>query len=220
MKQVIGLLLSSAMLLACRQELTSANAGGGAPAAYPSGDAVDVYRAAIEEIVYRPTPAANTIVVVDHIMRGGWHRGDESLREIWHRRALETPIDSALLADMIAVNETSVQLRPDFLPNGRVGLISEEQIETLRKRGDSVERAPRIAPRRDYVGFWVVFYNAYPAARGLIRLSRVGFNRSHTKAAIEYNIGCGGLCGLGGFILFKKTSAGWMVTKNVMEWIS
>jgi hypothetical protein len=152
-------------------------------------------------------------------MTGGYPGGD-SLREIWQRRAQEIPIDSALLADVIAVNETSVPLRPDFLQSGKVALISRQQVETLRKRGDSVERAPIIASQREMIGFWIVFYNAYPTARGLIRLSRVGFNRSHTEAAIEYDIGCGGLCGEGGFMLLKKTSAGWTVTKNVGEWIS
>lgn len=47
-------------------------------------------------------------------------------------------------------------------------------------------------------------------AHSLVTLSAITFNRSHTLAMFQFSSVCGGLCGYGHVVVFKKTSAGWV----------
>jgi|WetSurMetagenome_2_1015567.scaffolds.fasta_scaffold85934_3 hypothetical protein len=69
-------------------------------------------------------------------------------------------------------------------------------------------------------GRWEEFYNKYPNSRGIIYLSRVGFNHDLTQAllyvVLEYADGGGG----GWLVLLAKSSDGWEQVANVSVWIS
>ena len=56
---------------------------------------------------------------------------------------------------------------------------------------------------------------------GLLTFSAVTFDDSHKTAAFTYSFVCGGLCGNGGAVIFKKTSKGWIQSKRSCGgWIS
>jgi hypothetical protein len=56
----------------------------------------------------------------------------------------------------------------------------------------------------------------------LVTLSAISFNASHTLAMFEFSSVCGGLCGAGGVVVFKKTPEGWVEQKSrgCARWIS
>jgi hypothetical protein len=56
---------------------------------------------------------------------------------------------------------------------------------------------------------------------GLLTLSALAFNESHTTAAFTYSFVCGGLCGNGGTVVFKLAPSGWIQSdKQCGGWIS
>jgi hypothetical protein len=59
--------------------------------------------------------------------------------------------------------------------------------------------------------YWEAFYAAYPGSPGLIRLSRVGFDRSSGHAMVFVSHWCGGRCGSGAYTLLSRNGEGWVV---------
>lgn len=51
-------------------------------------------------------------------------------------------------------------------------------------------------------------------SQGLMTLSTVVFDHTRHTAGLKYSFVCGGLCGSGGTVLFKKTSHGWARSKK------
>lgn len=58
-------------------------------------------------------------------------------------------------------------------------------------------------------------------AHGLMSLSAIAFDRSRQTAALKYAFVCGGLCGNGSFVIFRKTQDGWFQeNRGCGGWIS
>jgi hypothetical protein len=58
-------------------------------------------------------------------------------------------------------------------------------------------------------------------AHGLLTLSAISYDESRTTAAFTYGFVCGGLCGNGGVVLFKKSTKGWTrSTRSCGGWMS
>jgi len=55
---------------------------------------------------------------------------------------------------------------------------------------------------------------------GIVSLSRVGFNPSHTAALVYMSYYCGGLCGHGFTFYLVKSGDKWKVDKITGMWIS
>lgn len=56
---------------------------------------------------------------------------------------------------------------------------------------------------------------------GLMTLSAISFNEAHDIAIFSFSFVCGGLCGHGGTVMFKKTSRGWVQGKEpCSSWMS
>ena len=64
------------------------------------------------------------------------------------------------------------------------------------------------------------FYKKYPDARGIIRLSKVGFNKDGTEAFVFAEFICFSLCGGGNNILLKKNFGVWKVKEQFEGWKS
>jgi hypothetical protein len=63
------------------------------------------------------------------------------------------------------------------------------------------------------------FGREYPHSEGIVWYSRVGFNKQMDQALVYRWLYCGGLCGDGGYIVLKKTAAGWEIADSKI-WIS
>lgn len=65
------------------------------------------------------------------------------------------------------------------------------------------------------------FQALFPAATGALTVSRVGFNRSRTHAALHVYRWCGPLCGSGGYTLLRRRSDGeWVIVGAFSNTIS
>src|SRR5215831_16526028 len=62
------------------------------------------------------------------------------------------------------------------------------------------------------------FFQKYPSARGVILLSRVGFNKTIDEALVYSWRYCGGDCGGGGYYLLQKQNGRWSIKQN-KTWI-
>lgn len=57
-------------------------------------------------------------------------------------------------------------------------------------------------------------------ASGLFQLSEIVFDKDHRQAVVSFSFVCGGLCGNGSTLVFKKVGRGWKVTMRCGEWVS
>ena len=56
---------------------------------------------------------------------------------------------------------------------------------------------------------------------GLLTLSAIAFDESHTTAAFNYSFVCGGLCGSGSTVIFELAPSGWVQSdKQCGGWVS
>ena len=68
--------------------------------------------------------------------------------------------------------------------------------------------------------FWGRFYREYPHSSGLLELSRVGFNRDGTQAALYTSTRCRVRCGSGYFVIMQKDSnSEWKIVREVQLWV-
>lgn len=69
-------------------------------------------------------------------------------------------------------------------------------------------------------GAWQVLFSRYPGSLSFMGFSRVGFNDKRDTALLYSSVSCGALCGSGDYLLLKKVSGKWILTRIYMAWIS
>jgi hypothetical protein len=69
-------------------------------------------------------------------------------------------------------------------------------------------------------GEWDEFYKQYPTSRGIVSLSRVGFNKNKTESLLYFAQQYDDSAGEGFLILFTKTHGEWKEIARVVVWIS
>ncbi len=112
-----------------------------------------------------------------------------------------------LLADFLANNQAAQPLDAVFAQHAEIILLSEDDI-TKNFPSDAVWDG------------WKEFDARYPNAKGLITISRIGYDRLHQHALVEVGSQYAPLAGAGEFLLLEKINGAWQVQKNVMAWIS
>lgn len=97
--------------------------------------------------------------------------------------------------------ERRFNLKVDYL------LLDKDQLNALFKEG-GLETA------------WEIYWKRYPKATGLLGLSRVAFDRTHTKAYVYASESCGSLCGNGYSFVLEKVNGSWQVKEKKELWIA
>jgi hypothetical protein len=69
-------------------------------------------------------------------------------------------------------------------------------------------------------GGWARFHELHPLARGIIRLSRIGFNVSRNQALVCVGEQSGGRAGIGTIYLLSLSNDGWHTQRTLRAWIS
>ncbi|MES2820992.1 MAG: hypothetical protein V4812_18610 [Pseudomonadota bacterium] len=67
---------------------------------------------------------------------------------------------------------------------------------------------------------WHMFYRKNPQVHGFINVSRVGFDKTLTKALVYYAVSCGRHCGNGYMVLFERGFFGWKLVWLEHLWVS
>jgi hypothetical protein len=67
---------------------------------------------------------------------------------------------------------------------------------------------------------WQLFYEQYPGAPGITKISQVGFNLAFDQALVYVGTMSHWLAGAGYFVLLEKVKGSWVVEQQVMSWIS
>ncbi|QKE62478.1 hypothetical protein HNE05_03590 [Aquipseudomonas campi] len=75
-------------------------------------------------------------------------------------------------------------------------------------------------PKRSLKSRWETFNKLHPESLSIISLSRVGFNKSASKALVYYSSSCGPLCGRGYMVYLERGFWGWRVIWLENLWVS
>jgi hypothetical protein len=69
-------------------------------------------------------------------------------------------------------------------------------------------------------GSWPAFYKRFPRSRGILRFSRIGFGEDGSQALFYVSNTCGGLCGVGEYLVMERQDRRWVIAKEIEMWIS
>jgi hypothetical protein len=114
-------------------------------------------------------------------------------------------VDGNAIEVFLARNDRSYPLRADMDLGAPYILLSEEEMNEIF--GGSQDG-------------WEAFYGRYPDAPGIITLSRVGFNAEMDQALVYIGNQSHWLAGAGYYVLLEKVDGAWVITQQVMAWIS
>jgi hypothetical protein len=129
----------------------------------------------------------------------------EPFHQIVKKRFQE--VEQATLDDYVENNKTPEKLLSKFdLPIKYV----------IANDADIAPLFPKEEPDRA----WKKFYAKYPNSTGILFFSKVGFNSKKTQAFIYAGRQCGGLCGLGKYILLEKKGSTWSIENEMELWAS
>jgi hypothetical protein len=171
------------------------------PGSRPTGPTIlldaEVYRAALETIFVHVTDmsAVNQIVLVDSSLASAEYSIDG-----WVLVQSLLGIDASTLQDLRTRNDASISLRGlAAAMNGRLSFAGDREFEQFATGGPDE--------------FWVNFYERFPGATGLTRLSRVGYGNQGRQAALLVQHSCAPLCDSLRAVLLEKADSGWRVVR-------
>jgi|SRR5215216_1624816 len=102
-------------------------------------------------------------------------------------------------------NRSTTPLKAELNLKVRYTLISDEEVDKLFE---------------DHVAGWESFYSKFPGSKGLMHVSRVGYNSDRSQALVQVGIGCGDTCGHTQVIFLRKDNNQWLVEAKFLTSIS
>ena len=112
------------------------------------------------------------------------------------------------IADFQAKNSEPISIRPLVSEIKVLGFITHDELKTLFLKNSHVTDG------------WSAFHKKYPEANGDLWFSRIGYNSDRTRAIVYFSHVCGGLCGKGGWLNYKKEAGVWHRYGEQMLWVS
>jgi hypothetical protein len=128
----------------------------------------------------------------------------ESFHQLVKKRFQE--VEQATLDDYLENNKTPGKLLSKFDLPIKYIIASDADIAPL-------------FPKKEPDIVWKKFYAKYPNSTGILFFSKVGFNSKKTQAFIYAGRQCGGLCGLGKYILLEKKGSTWSIENEMELWV-
>jgi len=169
-------------------------------------DANEIYRLLVER---QFTDEINLIVVQAETTSCPMYE-DESARKEWNQ--------SQTLHEML--KESMPELSPQTLDNYLEVNKSSKQLSGANLGIYYVLVRKSDLPGGEFDHFWASFYKKYPNSSGLLFFSDVGFNDRHDQAFVYAGKTCGGLCGIGEYVLLRKVNGKWEIRQEHELWIS
>ncbi len=166
-----------------------------------TADEYDVYSALIQS-AYIDATQPTQIVIHDSTVKpypgGSLGLATGAMKSSW------PDLGDDILGDFKAKNQTSSALERAFTLSVPYTLISEQELASIFSTSSG----------------WDDFYAKYPGSKGLLNLSRVGFNQAKDTAVLYTENVSHGAAGEGDVVLMKKTDGRWTVQGNRMIWQS
>jgi hypothetical protein len=119
-------------------------------------------------------------------------------------------VEAETIENYNILNKESVALKNDFSFSSKVNLASDAELKPVLEtfKADGSRKAYKDALMKKY------------ETTILIRLSRVGFNKSRNQALIHVGYICGAVCGNGRYIILSKNKDGWVIKRTIPTWVS
>lgn len=167
-----------------------------------SGDYA-VYAAALDSLVLRAGGDQRVVLVTPTV--GDGPEGMASVEAM--RDDADVPAD--VRADFMAKNAVRVAVRPDSIGLGvPITVVTDDSLSAL---------AP--ADINDIAGHWAAIFAAFPGARSVVAVSRVGFSRDSSRALLYLDRTCGDLCGTGWKLQFRRNpGSSWRIIAAQPVW--
>ncbi len=114
-------------------------------------------------------------------------------------------VQTETLTDFFLKNNQPYPIEPQLTLDGQLVCVTAARLKRIF---------------RDDEG-WNRFRKAYPASHGRLEFSRVGFNKLTTQGLIYVGRQADWTAGYGGFYLYNlKPKKGWVLSADIMAWIS
>jgi hypothetical protein len=186
---------------------------------YPFGDAVDVYRAALD-LLYRSGPSRPSMIVIrdSAILRYGG-----PCAKCPPFGPHKSRIDTSSIEGFASIPPVKPRIRK-FSYALPIALLTNTELAEMWTAGhvyDSIhahDHSPH--PGEPSNGYDREFLRHYPGAWGSVDFSLVGFNTTHSEALLEIHESCGAACYSLETVFFRKVSGVWQPIERIPRQVS
>ena len=179
---------------------------------YPIGDAVGVYRAALD-LIYKDGDKRPPVIVLHDTAEG--RSGDGpcpvACEYVWRHKS---KIDTATILSFARFSPKRPRIQ-NFGYDIPIVLLSYSDMERMRRDGRSYISTLREPWNLAGMELWVAISRKHPGAWGFATLTKVGFNKSHTEALVQISHSCGTVCGSSEILFLKLKNAKWTVVERI-----
>src|SRR5882762_2885836 len=178
---------------------------------YPFGDAVDVYRAALDLLYVDGEERPSIIVMYDSAFAA---RVGEPCPQ-WPRSGPHKAlIDTSTIEGFESIPRVQPRLR-QFGYKVPIVFYSNQEFVDIWSAGRAYDSSHSRRPTEPQESFDGEFRRRYPGAWGWAAFSLVGFNQAHTEALLEIRAFCGGGCHSIEVVFFKKMRGTWQAIERL-----
>jgi hypothetical protein len=178
---------------------------------YPFGDAVDVYRAALDLLYVDGEERPSIIVMYDSAFAA---RIGEPCRQCPRSGPHKALIDTLTIEGFEAIPRVQPRLR-QFGYKVPIVFYSNQSFVDIWSAGRAYDSTHSRHPTEPQESFDGEFRRRYPGAWGWAAFSLVGFNQAHTEALLEIRAFCGVGCHSIEVVFFKKVQGRWQAIERL-----
>jgi hypothetical protein len=178
---------------------------------YPFGDAVEVYRAALDLLYTDGGERPRIIAMYDSVFARAVGAQCPKCPRFGPHKAR---IDTSTIEGFATLPPVQPRLR-NFGYKVPITFLSSQESAEMWRAGQAYDAAHPARPGEMPDGMDREFLRRYPGAWGSIAFSLVGFDRAHTEALLEIRQGCGAGCYSDEVVFFRKEEGGWRPIERV-----
>lgn len=178
---------------------------------YPIGDAVDVYRAALDLLYIDGKQRPSVIVVHDTAEPPGSGACPIACKEGW---AHKSRIDTSTILAFALLTPKRLRIQPFPYPVPIV-LVSYNDRERMRHEGLRYLAQLNLSPSYPEIEERIGFTRQFPGAWGRAEFSKVGFNTRRTEALVQVRHWCGEQCASAEVLFLRKVGDKWRVIERI-----
>jgi hypothetical protein len=188
------------------------------------------FRAVAQENTPKPsvsdTPLASEQIAVYRAVLGVYLKGSDGVLNLANITEPLDGIDTACARGLdagVAKESASIvhRIAPSTVADTKIDLVDSDRQQATIKDNDpqnlmrkAIDDHQKITDEQLDQSLKIAF------GTGLFTLSEIVFDREHRRAAVSYSFVCGGLCGNGNTLVFKKVGHSWKVAKRSGGWVS